>query len=232
MDTRAARLARASVTASVSTLVTALSHAVAGGTAPHPALLLVAFALALVFCLALTARALSPSRLLVAVGMSQALLHAVFAMAGPPPAALQATLAGSPAMPAMSGMPGMVHSHGMPHAAGGADVAAAAGHHGSSVSDAAALAGGLDAGMLVAHVLAGLVTVLALLAGERAFWGLFDSLRLAASALLRFAAVAEQVPALPARSSSAVIAGAVFRPRLRERRMLALRHRGPPAFAV
>ena len=228
VDTRAARLARASVTASVSTLVTALSHAVAGGTAPHPALVLVAFALALVFCLALTGRALSPSRVLVAVGVSQALLHGVFAMTGAPSAALQARMAETAGM---SGTPVMAHASGMGHTASLADPAAAVGHHGS-LMPADAAAGGVDSGMLLAHVLAGLVTVLALVAGERSFWGLFDSLRLAGSALLRFAVLVAILPTRPVRPSSLVIAGALFRPRPRQRLMLALRHRGPPALTV
>ncbi|MFD3445005.1 hypothetical protein ACFDTO_10450 [Microbacteriaceae bacterium 4G12] len=121
----------------------------------------------------------------------------------------------------------------MSHTAVLADPAAAVGHHGSLMTaDAAALAGGADSGMLLAHVLAGLVTVLALVAGERAYWGLFDSLRLAGSALLRIAALVAAVPTRPVRPSSLVLAGAVFRPRPRERLMLALRHRGPPALAV
>jgi hypothetical protein len=85
--------------------------------------------------------------------------------------------------------------------------------------------------MLLAHVLAGLGTVLALTVAERAFWGLFDSLRLAGSALLRFVAVMLPMPTLPAGPASVVIPGHGFRPRVRERRMLALRHRGPPVLA-
>jgi hypothetical protein len=98
--------------------------------------------------------------------------------------------------------------------------------------DAAAHAAGIDVGMLLAHVLAGLVTALALTVGERAFWGLFDSLRLAGSALLRLVTIPETAPARPAGSTSLIIAGDAFRPRIRERRMLALRHRGPPALAA
>lgn len=227
MDTRAARLARASVTASVSTLVTAVSHAAAGGAAPHPALLLVAFALALLFCLALTGRTLSAPRLVIAVGASQALLHGVFAMAGPPPAAL---LHAGPAHAA--GMPGMDHPTG-PGMAGGGGLADLAGRHGAGASlEAAAHAGTIDGAMILAHVFAGLLTVLALAASERAFWGLFDSLRLAGSALLRFVAVVEPAPALPARRAALVLAAAILRPRPTERRMLALTHRGPPALAA
>lgn len=202
----------------MSTLVTAVSHAVAGGGVPHPALVLVGFALALLFCIGLTGRALSPVRLLGAVAASQALLHGVFAMSGPPPASL------------VSGaMASMAHAHG----ATAADAVVMAGHHNAAAStDAVAhLAGGVDVGMLLAHALAGLVTALALAAGERAFWGLFDSLRLAGAALLRFAA-SDPAPVPLLRPASAVIAGAIFRPRERERRMLALRHRGPPALAV
>jgi hypothetical protein len=221
VHTRAARLARASVTASVSTLVTVVSHAVADGHAPHPSLLLVAFALSLLFCLALVGRTVSPSRLLLAVAVSQAMLHGVFAMSGSPPAASRPTGTGG-----MSGMVGMTHESGP-------GVPGMFGHSGAvPPADAAAHTASIDVGMLVGHLLAGLVTVLALTAGERAFWGLFDSLRLAGSALFRFVTVTEPAPAAPARRTSLVAAGHVFRPRLRERRMLALRHRGPPTLAA
>ncbi len=231
MDTRAARLARAAVTASVSTLVTAMSHAAAGGNAPHPALLLVAFALTLVFCLALTGRALSPSRLVVAVAASQALLHGVFATAGPqriaPPPA------GASGMRAMNDRAGMHSMAGMTHSTGTPGIVGMTDHHAALDSVAAAThAGGLDAGMIAAHVAAGMVTALALVCGERAFWGLFDTLRLAGSALLRFVTVAEPVPAVRVPRTRLVLAGSIFRPRPRERLLLALRHRGPPVLAA
>jgi hypothetical protein len=80
-----------------------------------------------------------------------------------------------------------------------------------------------DDRMILAHIIAGIITLLALRFGERAFWSIADSARLMLARVLR---VTLPVPATPARAIHSVI-GAVSAPRPIHVPSTH-RHRGPP----
>ena len=84
MHTRSARVARGTAAAFVATVVAALSHTLAGDTAPSLFGLSAAFVLAAAVCTLLAGRTLSTTRLTVAIVLSQSLFHLVFAGVGTP----------------------------------------------------------------------------------------------------------------------------------------------------
>jgi hypothetical protein len=101
----------------------------------------------------------------------------------------------------------------------------AVGHdHSAALGDAAATAPHPD--MLLAHVAAGLVTLVALRHGERAFWALADLARLLAARLLPASAPIDLAPVAPL----AAIPDPAPRPELAVLFSL-MRYRGPPAFS-
>lgn len=124
------RVARAGLVASISVVVAAMSHLVAGGHAPG----ILGGAIALVFgtlaALLALGRTMTLPRLSLAVGVSQVLLHGLFSMNG------------------SWGAPTIAHHEQF--------VASTAG---STVSDH-------SLGMLVAHIIAGVIAVLALRAAQ------------------------------------------------------------------
>lgn len=142
MTSRQQRVLRGAAWASVATLLAATSHTVAGG--PAPSLLLVA-AMA-VLLTPVTAAVAGPrpglGRLTLAVAAAQVTFHAVFDLLGAP-----------------TGQ-GAVTSGTGPHA-----------HHGASaLLHAVAVGGGTHPegwGMILAHAVAGLITVALLWRGER-----------------------------------------------------------------
>lgn len=81
MFSRPTRVARGLVAASTSTLVAALSHAMGGGSFPHPLLLLFGVVFASIVCIGLTGRRVSLFRLAPAVLGSQLLFHLLFSIA-------------------------------------------------------------------------------------------------------------------------------------------------------
>jgi hypothetical protein len=203
MTTRWARFARGWIVAGFSTFVAALSHTIGGGDAPGVLAVVVSLAFAGILSIALAGRTLSTWRLSVAVLASQLLFHGLFSLGG----------------------------------AGGrlteTDAAAGHAHHGGQavlLAPSGAGAMGADHGwlMTVAHILAAVVTVVALRYGERAFWGLFSTAMVAVHALLRVPAV---VPI-----AHRPVTGAAFAFLLSPRQRLAplglMRHRGPPVCLV
>ncbi|MET4637626.1 hypothetical protein [Mycetocola sp. 2940] len=78
MQARRTRVVRGVLAAAVATFAAAFSHGVASGEAPSVLALAVASVLALTFCVALAGRS-SPLRLTLAVVVSQAAFHALFA---------------------------------------------------------------------------------------------------------------------------------------------------------
>ena len=78
MDSRWARVARGWSAATFAILVAAVSHTLAGGTAPSAFALAVSLIMAGAICTAFTARRMSLPLLIPAVGLSQFLFHAVF----------------------------------------------------------------------------------------------------------------------------------------------------------
>ncbi|WP_130177240.1 hypothetical protein [Cryobacterium sp. SO1] len=202
MTTRWARFARGWTVAAFSTFVAALSHTVGGGAVPGLLAVVVSLAFAGIVSIALAGCSLSTWRLTIAVLASQLIFHGLFSFGGSGGrlAATDATI---------------THAHAagqsvqlMP-AAGSAE-AMSAGDHGLM--------------MALAHILAAVVTVVALRFGERAFWGLFTTAAVALTALVKVI-VLTPIPNIP-RSIPALSAS------LPPRDLLVLlnpmRHRGPP----
>jgi hypothetical protein len=205
MTTRWARFARGWVVAGFSTFVAALSHTVGGGAAPGLLAVVVSLAFAGMVSIALAGRTLSTWRLTVAVLLSQLIFHGLFSLGGSG-GRLTATDAG------------FGHAHG-------ADPVVVLMNPG--------LAGGAmhtDHGwmMTAAHVIAAMVTVVALRHGERAFWGLFTTARIVVLALFE---VLASVPVIrKPRLGSSFVTGVPLRQRLAP--LHPMRHRGPPVCLV
>lgn len=134
---RATRVIRASVAASIATFVALLSHVAAGGTMPHWLGIAVPWVLSLAVCTVLVSRALSLPRLSVAVVLSQLLFHLLFVLGADSAASTAGAATG--------------HVHGVPVL----DL--------STGSTAAAT----DPSMWLAHLAAATLTVAALHRGER-----------------------------------------------------------------
>ncbi|OUE18897.1 hypothetical protein BFL36_12715 [Clavibacter michiganensis] len=149
---------RAALSALVCTLVTATAHAAAGGGIPHPLVLGLALVAGVVLCFALGGRRVTLAHLVLAIGATQGVLHAAFAFGG------SAIGTAGMAMPAggasASAVAGSV-AHGPAHAA--ADAARALAHSGPL-----AMPADHDGAMLLAHVIAGLISVCSLRAGADA----------------------------------------------------------------
>jgi len=199
MTTRWARFARGWIVAVVSTFVAALSHTVGGGAVPGLLAVVVSLAFAGIVSIALSGRTLSTWRLTAAVLVSQLIFHGLFSL-GSAGGTLVTT-----------------------------DAASAHANHAGSIAVSALPAGtmsGTDHGLMMtlAHVLAAVVTVIALRFGERAFWGLFSTAAVALTALVKVI-VLTPIPNIP-RSIPAL---STFLP---PRDLLVLlspmRHRGPP----
>jgi len=199
MTTRWARFARGWIVAAVSTFVAALSHTVGGGAVPGLLAVVVSLAFAGIVSIALSGRTLSTWRLTAAVLVSQLIFHGLFSL-GSAGGALVTT-----------------------------DAASAHANHAGGISVAGLPAGtmsGTDHGLMMtlAHIVAAVVTVVALRFGERAFWGLFTTAAVALTALVKVI-VLTPIPNIP-RSIPAL---STFLP---PRDLLVLlspmRHRGPP----
>ncbi|WP_292728630.1 hypothetical protein, partial [Microbacterium sp. UBA837] len=134
---RATRVIRASVAASIATFVALFSHVAAGGAMPSWLGIAVPWVLSLAVCTVLVGRALSLPRLGVAVVLSQLLFHLLFVLGAD---------SGAPAGTVATG-----HVHGLPIldlSTGATPVAA-------------------DLSMWFAHLAAAVLTVAALYRGER-----------------------------------------------------------------
>ncbi|MCC3272574.1 hypothetical protein MUK71_13420 [Arthrobacter zhangbolii] len=218
MGTRAARQLRGWAVALSATGVAAAAHILAGGSIPHPSILVLCLALSAMVSCALAGRALSHVRTAGAVLVSQGLFHWMFTAGGA----------------------------GMPSPAGGftglSTAGAAAGHAGHAghvdpgaladqvVAGAGVTASGHpSAGMWFGHLLAAAATMLIIGHGEAAL------LRLAGAVRLRIVAIFPRLP-LPAplgpeAPKPAHMARIEPAPRLGIP-LLVMRHRGPPAAAA
>jgi hypothetical protein len=202
---RVQRVIRGLAASTTATFVAALFHEAGGGAAPSWGVVAFGLALASLAAIALAGARTALWRLTAAVAISQLLFHGLFTAAGDAagaalPADPHAGMAGHGALPLE--IPGL--------AATGAPA-------------------GLDAGMLLSHGAALVVTVLALRHGEAAL-----RLLVAASSLRVVLALA--IPFLrPERRRGTALARAHRAPRpLRDlrARIGRLRHRGPPCAAV
>jgi hypothetical protein len=179
----------------VTTFAVTVSHAVAAGTLPTIWSVLVAFVIASVICVGLAGRGLSWVRLALAVGASQLLFHLLLSVDF-------GASATSLAMPA-----GHLHHAAVP--AAGSIVPAAMG----TVASPA---------MWVAHLIAAVVTVAAIGAGEKAIAAL---VRLARSPFRKLRPVATApgpAPRVPMPERPVL----VMRPSV----LSVMRRRGPPLF--
>ena len=84
MESRWARVARGWTAAAFAIVAAAVSHTLAGGSAPTPFALMVSLIIAGAVCTALTGRRLSRVRLAASVALSQALFHGLFSALGTP----------------------------------------------------------------------------------------------------------------------------------------------------
>ncbi len=201
MGSRWARVARGMLASGVAIFVAALFHVAGGGAAPGPVALALSLAFSTLASIALTARRLSLWRLVVSVGLSQFLFHALFSLSG-----------GT----ATFSTPG-----GLAHVHAGTHLTMTAGTMPAMHSD-------LGPDMWVSHATAVLVTVIALRFGESAFWGLFETARIAVARIVRRVAVVPvpvTAPSVPSAEAEPSLLRDLGLPLAR------LRHRGPPSVA-
>lgn len=171
MRLRTLRLVRGWAGATAATSIAALSHFAAGGSAPEPLLLLLAFALSGLACTALTGRGLSLWRLAAGVVLSQALFHWLFSGSAVPHTTSAAHTAGHAHTPALPSGPGPVLS---------------------------AAADDLWDQMWLGHAVAAILTVAILRHGEVTILRLVRAVRLRVTACLP---LFRSLPVPPARSS-------------------------------
>jgi hypothetical protein len=229
MQSRPARVARGFAAAVVSTAIAAFSHAAGGGVFPHPLILLAGILFTGMLCALLAGRRVSLARLVPSVVVTQATFHLLFSLSG---GGYDLSGEGGAAGTATVGVVhvGGVHVGGVP--LGAAPLAGA--HVGGGppgqldpmalVTSAGHAASG--AGMLLAHAVAAVLTILALRYGESAFWGLLDTARLMLATLLR-----ARMPALPwaPRRWAIRAAGPGLLPVPMEGFLVGVPHRGPPS---
>lgn len=206
MHTRWARFARGWIVAVFSTFVAALSHTLGGGPAPGWLSVVVSLAFAGMVCVGISGRTLSFWRGAVSVLISQFIFHALFAL-GAPGGALGAEAIAASGTHQHVALPGLITPI-VP------STSAHLAHNGTP--------------MWLAHFGAAIVTILALRYAERAFWSLVGNARLSirslslpAQLVLPVAApqrLGHQAPVLTPRDLILVLS--------------AMRHRGPPGFAL
>jgi hypothetical protein len=198
MVQREGRLLRGWLGAAVATSLASLSHLAGGGHVPAAAVWLLAFALAGLVCVGLAGRSLSWTRLLAAVGLSQAIYHLLFQLGH-----------GAP--------------EGVPKAVGHAAHHVALLPAGSLVPEVPAeTATAAAPAMLAAHLAAAAATVLLLRRGEHAAAALAGAVALAAPRRLSsWRPMPRARLAAPVELLSQPFA-ALGVP------LLSLRHRGPP----
>jgi len=202
MATRGSRLARGWAGAGFATAIAAASHALAGGDAPNPLLLMLCLAVSGLVCCFLAGRVLSLGRLVAGVLLSQAFFHGLFSLTPMPPSkASLATMAG------------------MHHAAAGMD--GVIGHPAASMPHMAAH--GWQ--MWLGHGIAALLTILVLRYGESSAVRFLDAVRLKVTAVLRLATAPIPAPCrLVASPPSLLLPLADLGIPLP-----VMRHRGPPS---
>ncbi len=202
------RLARGWTGAATATFASMLSHMLAGGGAPDPAVLILALALSGLVCTLLAGRVLSLWRMAAGVALSQSVFHWLFSAS----AAMANVSAALPQGPHAA--------HDMGPAASAALTAA-----GGAATGGAAMAMNHDSpAMWLSHALAALVTVAVPRHGEVTAVRLIRALRMqlvrlrpptvTATFPLRAKALPARLPILPLPNLGAPL--------------LTMRHRGPP----
>jgi hypothetical protein len=197
MTTRWARVARGCVAAVFSVFVALLSHLIVGGSRPSAFALVACVVLATLVCVALAGKRMSLPRLSISVGFSQFLFHEFF------------SLWSTSALPNDSGH----------HPVGGQMLMTVT----SMPAPAQPMA--TDPSMWLAHAIAAVITIAALLNGEKAFWGLFQIARLWIAAL---SSRPDRGPLPSGTHPVPVVAVPSFLPRDLNLFLSSMRHRGPP----
>jgi hypothetical protein len=206
MHTRWARFARGWIVAVFSTFVAALSHTLGGASAPGLLAAVVSLAFAGMVCVVLSGRTLSFWRGAASVLISQLIFHGLFSL-GASGGALGTEALAASGTHQHAALPGLI---GPLVPGANADVM----HDGAT--------------MWGAHLGAAIITIMALRCGERAFWGLVESVRLGLRTLYVPAPVVVPIAA-PLRIGHAA---PVFTPRDLVLVLSAMRHRGPPSGAL
>ena len=178
MEVRHRRALRGTLAAVFATFVALTSHILGGGSFPTAMGVIVPLALSILVCVLLSGRHLSLPRLTVSVGISQTLFHLLFSLFTPHGSALSTTMARSDnGLAALLGS----HSHHSPtHGAHDASIhsmpgGAAQMTHDSavmpvmdgSVGAAAQMHSHSSPAMLLAHCVAGIVTIAMIYWAER-----------------------------------------------------------------
>lgn len=206
MTSRWGRVARGGVIAAFATFVAAVSHTVGGGEAPGALAVGLSFAFSLLLCIGVVGARLSAVRTVVAVSIAQFALHALYSVQG----ASVAAGAGSAAA-GSSTMAGGAHHHVSFETTFGA----------ASVSPFA-----YDLSMLATHVLAVVVTVVAIRRGDAALRAAFRAGALAVASVLPSMPVLEVHP--PQAIIGRVARSAAPSPLAGLLHLSVMRHRGPP----
>jgi hypothetical protein len=209
MESRASRVFRGFAVAAVATFVAAFFHVAGGGAPPSILALTLTMAFAGLSSIFLLGRRLSAWRQAAAVAVSQLLFHVLFVIGTP---------AGGLSVASGS------HLHSGAHlqfSEAGGSVAADSAMGSMSLLPTPA--------MWFAHVCAATLTIFAVRFGERAFWGLLETARLALSRL----AVIQWSPTL----EPAPLTAAAFvsnEPLIANLGVLVgrMRHRGPPPAGI
>jgi hypothetical protein len=196
---RWSRVARGSAAATVSVFVAAFSHSVAGGSLPGVTGLALCLALSVLVCVALTGRRLPLARLAVSVAISQAMYHWLFGALGSGTVVASGGRMAAHVHDAVAVLPTVT-----PHAHAGGD-------------------------MLLAHVVAAIVTVLVLAYGERS---IAATARYARTLVIAMLPAIPDAPAVPAPVRLLPTRLRVADPLPRRVDHSGLRHRGPPAASV
>ncbi|QOD43954.1 hypothetical protein [Clavibacter zhangzhiyongii] len=231
MQARQERTLRAALSALVCTLVTATAHAAAGGGIPHPLVLGLALVAGVALCFALGGRRVTLAHLVLAIGATQGVLHAAFTFGG---SGLGVDGPGMAAGAAGATDGSAAHDHA--HAAGAAARALAA------PSSAMAMPADHDGAMLLAHVIAGILSICSLRVGADAVRRVARALALRVGGAISGAAGALVAAAV---AVAAALAEPLVTPRprriradTRPRRLVALLaarirgRRGPPLGAL
>lgn len=191
---------RGIIAALVATFLALFSHSVADGTAPSRVGVLLALAFAVPVCVALAGKRMSLVRLTISVLSSQFAFHTAMLL-GNPETSISAATAG-PAHHRNASVPTL-------------DLAASVDHSAH------------DGLMWAAHLLAALVTILALRQGERAVWSILRRRRFETVWAILFVTVR---PVEDVDTYSPAVRPPLVRPRLVT--LSPLRHRGPPVAAA
>lgn len=194
MTSRWARVAQGAAIAGFATFVAALSHTVGGGAPPGLLALVLSMAFSMLLCLTVVGRRLTLSRTVIAVAATQFALHVLYSVHGAAPAAAAASSS-------------MSHHHGTTDWS-------------STMSSPASF----DTPMLISHLVAVAVTVVAIRHGERALRATLRAIRIAVASVL------PSIPRIDGRWPLRTQAAVTRAPRESTRLIMlsAMRHRGPP----